>query len=112
MMRTRKARFARLRRSKRWRAAGFARPPPPGYMEAATVLPCDMSLPLPTKGILYLIRAFARKNLAERKGLEPSASGVTGRRYNRLNYRSAEQGGIPAFAGRLSAAPQTVRGKQ
>ncbi len=27
--------------------------------------------------------------LAERKGLEPSASGVTGRRYNRLNYRSA-----------------------
>ena len=26
--------------------------------------------------------------LAERKGLEPSASGVTGRRYNRLNYRS------------------------
>ena len=28
--------------------------------------------------------------MAERKGLEPSASGVTGRRYNRLNYRSAE----------------------
>lgn len=28
------------------------------------------------------------KWLAERKGLEPSASGVTGRRYNRLNYRS------------------------
>ncbi len=27
--------------------------------------------------------------MAERKGLEPSASGVTGRRYNRLNYRSA-----------------------
>ena len=27
--------------------------------------------------------------VAERKGLEPSASGVTGRRYNRLNYRSA-----------------------
>ena len=27
--------------------------------------------------------------LAERKGLEPSASGVTGRRYNRLNYRSS-----------------------
>ncbi len=26
--------------------------------------------------------------VAERKGLEPSASGVTGRRYNRLNYRS------------------------
>ena len=26
--------------------------------------------------------------MAERKGLEPSASGVTGRRYNRLNYRS------------------------
>ena len=27
--------------------------------------------------------------MAERKGLEPSASDVTGRRYNRLNYRSA-----------------------
>ncbi len=26
--------------------------------------------------------------LAEQKGLEPSASGVTGRRYNRLNYCS------------------------
>ena len=26
--------------------------------------------------------------LAERTGLEPAASGVTGRRYNRLNYRS------------------------
>gem|GEM_PF-1388192 len=30
--------------------------------------------------------------LAERKGLEPSASGVTGRRYNRLNYRSVLRG--------------------
>lgn len=30
--------------------------------------------------------------MAERKGLEPSASGVTGRRYNRLNYRSAVHG--------------------
>ncbi len=28
------------------------------------------------------------RQMAERKGLEPSASGVTGRRYNRLNYRS------------------------
>ena len=27
--------------------------------------------------------------LAEQKGLEPSASGVTGQRYNRLNYCSA-----------------------
>ena len=27
-------------------------------------------------------------NMAERKGLEPSASGVTGQRYNQLNYRS------------------------
>ena len=26
--------------------------------------------------------------LAERTGLEPAASGVTGRRYNQLNYRS------------------------
>ncbi len=30
--------------------------------------------------------------MAERKGLEPSASGVTGRRYNRLNYRSVHGG--------------------
>ena len=30
----------------------------------------------------------SEKQMAERKGLEPSASGVTGRRYNRLNYRS------------------------
>ena len=29
--------------------------------------------------------------MAERKGLEPSASGVTGRRYNRLNYRSVRE---------------------
>ena len=29
-----------------------------------------------------------KNQMAERKGLEPSASGVTGRRYNRLNYRS------------------------
>ena len=29
--------------------------------------------------------------MAERKGLEPSASGVTGRRYNRLNYRSVKK---------------------
>ena len=28
--------------------------------------------------------------MAERTGLEPAASGVTGRRYNRLNYRSVE----------------------
>ncbi len=26
--------------------------------------------------------------MAKRKGLEPSPSGVTGRRYNQLNYRS------------------------
>ena len=34
-------------------------------------------------------RRNARNTLAEQKGLEPSASGVTGRRYNRLNYCSA-----------------------
>ncbi len=28
--------------------------------------------------------------VAEQKGLEPSASGVTGQRYNRLNYCSAD----------------------
>ena len=33
------------------------------------------------------------QKMAERKGLEPSASGVTGRRYNRLNYRSVLHGG-------------------
>ncbi len=35
-----------------------------------------------------LLGITALDMLAERKGLEPSASGVTGRRYNRLNYRS------------------------
>ena len=29
------------------------------------------------------------KSLAELTGLEPAASGVTGRRYNQLNYSSA-----------------------
>ena len=33
--------------------------------------------------------ALFPEKVAERKGLEPSASGVTVRRYNRLNYRSA-----------------------
>ncbi len=45
---------------------------------------------------LFTFVTWARKNqnltfvryLAERTGLEPAASGVTGRRYNRLNYRS------------------------
>ena len=35
-----------------------------------------------------IVLPWGRCILAERKGLEPSASGVTGRRYNRLNYRS------------------------
>ncbi len=30
--------------------------------------------------------------VAERTGLEPAASGVTGRRYNQLNYRSTAEG--------------------
>ncbi|SBW04187.1 hypothetical protein KL86DPRO_20273 [uncultured delta proteobacterium] len=38
-----------------------------------------------------MVSGDARNILAERKGLEPSASGVTGRRYNRLNYRSKKQ---------------------
>ena len=42
-------------------------------------------------GWLYLTPQ-GRTILAERKGLEPSASGVTGRRYNRLNYRSGYGG--------------------
>ncbi len=29
------------------------------------------------------------EEMAERTGFEPAASGVTGRRYNQLNYRSA-----------------------
>ena len=35
---------------------------------------------------------LAKVALAERTGLEPAASGVTGRRYNQLNYRSSFQG--------------------
>ena len=31
---------------------------------------------------------FTSAKMAERTGLEPAASGVTGRRYNQLNYRS------------------------
>gem|GEM_PF-736856 len=34
---------------------------------------------------------------AERTGLEPAASGVTGRRYNQLNYRSTDGAEPPAF---------------
>lgn len=37
----------------------------------------------------YIQKDLLKFFMAERKGLEPSASGVTGRRYNRLNYRSA-----------------------
>ncbi len=35
---------------------------------------------------------LAKGALAERTGLEPAASGVTGRRYNQLNYRSRFSG--------------------
>ena len=35
-------------------------------------------------------RACLNSEMAEQKGLEPSASGVTGQRYNRLNYCSAD----------------------
>ena len=31
---------------------------------------------------------YSEEKVAERTGLEPAASGVTGRRYNQLNYRS------------------------
>ena len=43
------------------------------------------------KNALYRVhcKGLITCKMAERKGLEPSASGVTGRRYNRLNYRSA-----------------------
>ena len=47
------------------------------------------------KGLCYLLvasKVLLFLLVAERKGLEPSASGVTGRRYNRLNYRSAYSG--------------------
>jgi hypothetical protein len=36
--------------------------------------------------------SLPRGAMAERTGLEPAASGVTGRRYNQLNYRSSFQG--------------------
>lgn len=38
---------------------------------------------------------FVDIKVAEQKGLEPSASGVTGQRYNRLNYCSAIKFCIP-----------------
>ncbi len=43
-------------------------------------------MPTTKKGRL---KACPQCILAEQKGLEPSASGVTGQRYNRLNYCSA-----------------------
>jgi hypothetical protein len=44
--------------------------------------------------------------MAERTGLEPAASGVTGRRYNRLNYRSF----FPLLrTARLPEGPETLR---
>ncbi len=45
-------------------------------------------------------------DVAERMGLEPTASGVTGRRYNRLNYRSAYVDGGTSL---LGLATQTTK---
>ena len=39
-------------------------------------------------------------NLAGRTGLEPAASGVTGRRYNQLNYRPKRRGRLHSTGGR------------
>lgn len=41
------------------------------------------------KGITDVYLQSLLKSLAEPTGLEPAASGVTGRRYNQLNYGSA-----------------------
>src|SRR5690606_25520744 len=46
--------------------------------------------------------------LAERTGLEPAASGVTGRRYNQLNYRSVA---FKEHPGRCKAANKYPRGR-
>ena len=46
--------------------------------------------------------------MAERKGLEPSASGVTGRRYNRLNYRSNSCGAERFLSARTMVPSQPV----
>ena len=40
-----------------------------------------------TKKARTFVRAFS--NMADRTGLEPATSGVTGRHSNQLNYRSA-----------------------
>ena len=42
---------------------------------------------------------FSRVFLARRTGLEPAASGVTGRRYNQLNYRRIPPGTSPFGTG-------------
>ena len=39
-----------------------------------------------------------RRLLAGRTGLEPAASGVTGRRYNQLNYHPVSGGGLHTTA--------------
>ena len=44
-----------------------------------------------TKEVLCLL-SYNSKKMATRKGLEPSTSGVTGRRSNRLSYRAIGRG--------------------
>ena len=64
-----------------------------GYIRTAEAVPAGLRHPLPgaAYGAEWLTQAAHRlasmRNLAGRTGLEPAASGVTGRRYNQLNYR-------------------------
>ena len=54
----------------------------PGLLNQNFEKPLLIKKPIP-KGMGFFI------NLATRKGLEPSTSGVTGRHSNQLNYRAA-----------------------
>ena len=74
--------------------AWFLRGKNPFALLSAPVRPFEESAPEGLPATIKKAHCFhsALYFLAERKGLEPSASGVTGRRYNRLNYRSGYGG--------------------
>ncbi len=63
--------------------------------------PDDVKTPAPTGRVL-----------ARRTGLEPAASGVTGRRYNQLNYRRIPRRGSPLGTRFLARALGAVKDLQ
>ena len=77
------------------------------------------ALPTELPGQILILKN--QNNMATRKGLEPSTSGVTGRRSNQLNYRARWCGGnnrartcdpmlVRHVLSQLSYAPKSARG--